>query len=230
MSITLTLIFDAATKIIPVISTAAIAWRRYSREPKVKRKTRDQQKLDQLSAFLAFDIRHRDRLVVEQQFRIFFSGRIDYLEIVCLLGAKRQLTAFTFLPTARPFVIFNESEGHFAFRNLYSTQTKRRIWKASFFAVYCFLCLAAFLPWSTLDFERSGWQSVFALSVLCAMSFWAAWGSLTFSADLSIAEKFVDAAKSAEVTAPKLRQAANTANATNSPHQASHPQAANRPG
>jgi len=96
-------------------------------QPLVNRRSKEIESLEFISAFLAFDITRRNRLVVEQTFEIYLKKRLSFEEIQAVLGLANPLRAFRLLCKVGQYVLFNSEIKSFEYRSFVSTEKKRNI-------------------------------------------------------------------------------------------------------
>lgn len=187
-------------EILPHISTPIAAAVFASIRSKIgergKSKNVEQGRLEQLSAFLAFDIKKREKLIVEQQFRTTFGILCEYKEILCMLSGRSPLKALTTMRTARGFVNFNPKEDVFQFKPSYATLKKRTLKKWGYFGAYAILVYAALSPWYFLKQSLLPWPSLILLLFPTAIFALMAWATLDHATDISSAERFIIATES----------------------------------
>lgn len=165
------------------------------RKERTRTKNVEQSRLDQLSAFLAFDILKRERLVVEQQFRTIFGTLYEYGEILCILGARSPLKAFTVLRTVRHLVEFDPLQQRFSFRKGYVTDLQRGIRRWVYFTAYGASAFSIIGAWS-IAVQPSMSATNIALLVVATLFFGCiGWMSLDLATDIRVAERFMTAAQ-----------------------------------
>ena len=178
-----------ATALAPVILGAI------QRRLKERARSKDveQVRLNQLSSFLAFDVRKRDRLIVEQQFRTTFGTLYEYREILCILEGRSPLKALATMRTVRHLVNFDVARLVFDFKASYAT-AQQRIWKRRlFFTAYAISVYAALGPWYFAERSLVSSPTVLALLFSTAFFFLMAWAILDLATDISAAERFLAA-------------------------------------
>lgn len=165
------------------------------RKERSRAKNIEQGRLDQLSAFFAFDILKRERLVVEQQFRTVFGTLYEYGEILCILGGRSPLKAFAMLRTVRHLVEFDPRHRRFGFRKGYVTSFQRGIRRWGFFTAYGASAFSIIGVWS-IAVQPSMSLTNFALLLLASVFFGSiGWMSLDLATDIRTAERFMTAAE-----------------------------------
>jgi hypothetical protein len=167
---------------------------------RIKPKNIEQERLDRISALLAFEIDKRGRLIVEQTFRSVFGNLYEYEEIVCILAGRSPLKAFSTIRFARQFVDFDSPKGVFKFKAAYKLKSKRQRLRRIYFATYLIFAYAALGPWSPSLQIHTSWPSAVCLLFFSAIFGLFAWASISLSTDISAAERFLVAAEPAAVT------------------------------
>lgn len=160
---------------------------------RTKSRNVEQGRLDQLSAFLAFDVVKRDRLIVEQQFRTTFGALYEYSEILCILDGRSPLKALTLMRTVRHLVEFDQSSRKFKFTQSFATSQQRSRRRWGVFFAYAMSVYAALGPWYFAEQPPVPWTVVFALALSTAFFLAIAWAALDLATDIRAAERFIAA-------------------------------------
>lgn len=192
--------FDQQTTQIAIRTAAALApivigALLERRKERSRTKNIEQTRLDQLSAFFAFDILKRERLVVEQQFRTIFGALYEYGEILCLLGGRSPLKAFVVLRTVRHLVEYDQLQQRFSFRKGYLTDRQRSIKRWGYFTAYAASAYSIIGAWSILAQLSMSWTNLALLSLVTMFFGSIGWMSLDLATDIRSAERFMAAAE-----------------------------------
>lgn len=194
-------IFQTTISGIAIACAPHVLGRIYGRaKERFKSKNIEQTRLNQLSAFLAFDVHGRDRLIVEQTFRSIFGHLYEYDEVVCLLRSRSPIKAFSTAKWARQFVEFDYIMGCFKFKPAYEFKARRKRLRRIYAIAYGIFAYAALGPWTPSLQAHLSWPSVFGLLFLSVVFGLLAWASISLSTDISAAERFLFAAEPAVVT------------------------------
>ncbi|MFL9904579.1 hypothetical protein PQR71_41705 [Paraburkholderia fungorum] len=185
-----------------VVSTIIVAWIQARFKERVRFRNVEQARLDQLSAFLAFDITKRERVIVEQQFRNIFRTLYEYSEILCILNARSPLKALATMQTVRHLVEFDIEQGRFRFKPSYSTAQQRKWRQRLLFFAYAASVYAALGPWYFTGHTSLPWTSVLVLGLSTGASSFIALACLDLSTDISAAQRFMSAVEPRARNAP----------------------------
>lgn len=105
-------------------------------EPITKRRAKEQESLEFISSFLAFDIKKRNRLVVEHAFEIYLRKRLSFEEIDALLQLANPLCAARMFSKAGQYVYFNSETKKFGYRSFVSSEKSRWFYQGANLAGY----------------------------------------------------------------------------------------------
>ncbi len=118
-------------KIVGPIVSALIYYlqSRNAFQPLGRRRSKENESLEFISSFLAFDLEKRNRLVVEHAFEIYLRKRLSYDEIRALLRFNNPLTSIRLFIKARQHIKYNSTTGKFEYAAHTATPMKRGIHK-----------------------------------------------------------------------------------------------------
>ncbi len=131
--------------LVPLFTAAVVRLGRTFLDRNEKRKLAARAELEFISGFLAFDIKRRDRLVVEHAFAAHFKHKFDFEELVALLKFKNPTRAFSLLKSSR-LVMQILPNGSFGFCDKFSTTSSREHRKWIFGACYFIAFYFGLLP------------------------------------------------------------------------------------
>lgn len=185
--------------ILPGLATTVAAWLiahlQMRWKERIKSKSLEQAKLDQLASFLSTDISKRSRLVVEQQFRAIFGFLYEYQEILSILNSRSPLTVLSMMKTVRHLIDFDEKSNIFIFKDAYNSERKRKSKKLMFSAAYAISVYAAFAPWYLFSHQNLSWQTAAILLLPTIFLGFIALLTLDISTDISATKRFMSAAE-----------------------------------
>ncbi|WP_175745299.1 hypothetical protein [Burkholderia ambifaria] len=187
--------------ILPGLATTVAAWLiahlQMRWKERIKSKSLEQAKLDQLASFLSTDISKRSRLVVEQQFRAIFGSLYEYREILSILNSRSPLTVLSMMKTVRHLIEFDEKSNIFIFRDAYNSERKRKYKKLMFSTAYAIFVFAAFGPWYLFSHHELSWPTAAILLFPTFFFGFIALLALDISTDISATKRFMLAAEPA---------------------------------
>lgn len=179
--------------ITPVLTAGLVPLFKPLFDRSIRRRSKAVEALEFISGFLAFDIRSRNRLVVEQTFAAYFRHRYDYDEIVALLSFTNPTKAFTLLKDSRAIVELKPS-GSFAFREKFATRANRKKRRIAYFGYYAASVYAALLPVMFSDevAKQLGFTFVVPLTLWLLTFFSFAIAALSEGTSVRSAENFIE--------------------------------------
>ena len=151
---------------LPIVAGLILKLGRTFVEKGPKQKSKALAELEFISGFLAFDIKRRERLVVEHAFAAHFKHRFSFEELVALLKFKNPSKGFSLLKTCRS-VINILPDGTFEFRDKFKTSKARTRRKWVNFGLYFVLIYIALLPvlFANVFVASMGLQAVIPLAL-----------------------------------------------------------------
>lgn len=131
-----------ALKLAGAAVTALVYYLRSNRhfEPITKRRAKEQESLEFISSFLAFDIKKRNHLVVEHAFEIYLRKRLSFEEIDALLQVANPLRAVRMFTKVGQYVCFNSASKAFEYRPFVSSEISRKFHQGANLAGYFLFC------------------------------------------------------------------------------------------
>jgi hypothetical protein len=182
------------TKVLPPLATAIFipfAKKFFARS--IRRKSKAIEDLEFLSAFLAFGVEKRNRLVVEQAFAGYLKHKFDYEELASVLKFKNPMKGFRLLKASRQAINL-EADGAFCFKREYSEGAGRLARMLGNFLLYIVLFYLAAFP---LMYVEEGLKEL-GIAVAIPLIAWVlpmmalAFGALTSANAISAAGKLLE--------------------------------------
>ncbi|MEW5756577.1 MAG: hypothetical protein AB1810_09760 [Pseudomonadota bacterium] len=163
----------------------------------LKRRSKDIESLQFIQEQLAFPLRRRHRLPVEQAFSIYFKRRISYDVAVAILRLRNPLTAFKLYFSGRDYLEYNKDSDSFDFKAKFKEQDARQFRKRHFIAWYFVFALSGMylLMYSADILKVVGIAVLPGLVVLIASMLSLAYVFVDGSASVSAAERFIEESK-----------------------------------
>lgn len=136
-----------ALKLAGAVISVLIYYLRADRnfQPIGRRRAKEHESLEFISAFLAFDISRRHRLIVEHAFEIYLRKRLSFEEIQALLHLANPLRAAKMFTRVGQYVSLNSATRQFEYRSFVSTEMRRAFVHATNVICYFFFSIAGVL-------------------------------------------------------------------------------------